>query len=315
MTTDKTIIFLAVAWVLGNLSLLLGMPSLVGEIVAGFLLGPPLADFVPLPQAMALIGKIGLIGLILESGIGIDVAQLKDVGKRAILLAITGSALPLLCGFGLGQWKGLGTRSAIAIGAAFSPSSLGVAANALSAGEVLNTPIGQMIVASSVVDDVLGLILLSILEVFVDPNPKPFDFVLPFISSFGYLIVLGYAGITWLPSLIENRILPLVADGNRDFLAFGLMFVFLLGYMPLLNYSGASYLTGVFLAGLTFSQIHSLHASFVNKGRPLLNWLLRIFFAATIGFQVPIRKFEDLYVLKWGAILCKSYKCGKVFFF
>jgi len=78
----KTVLFIATAWLLGRASVRLGMLSMVGEIVTGFLLGPPLANFCPFPEAMALIGSSGLIGLLLESGIDIDVAQLKAAGKR-----------------------------------------------------------------------------------------------------------------------------------------------------------------------------------------------------------------------------------------
>jgi len=281
------------------------MPSLVGEIVTGFLLGPPLADFVPFPEAMVLVGSFGLIGLILESGIDLDVAQLKETGKRAIVMALTGTVLPLVIGMGLGRAAGEEFKSSIAIGAAFSPSSLGVAANVLSTGDILNTPTGQMIVASSVVDDVLGLILLSILHVFVQEDPKPLDFCLPFLSSFGYLIVLGYSGITWMPYVIEHKIMARFSENYREIVAFCIMLLLLLIYLPLLHYSRASYLTGTFLAGLTFSQINTVHATFSTNGRTILNWLLRIFFAATIGFQVPITRFRDGYVLKWGAKFCK----------
>ena len=305
--TDRTIIFITVAWVLGNLCSKIGLPSLVGEIATGFLLGPPLADFVPFPEAMVLMGNIGLIGLMLESGINIDVAQLKESGKRAVIMAFVGSALPLLVGLGLGQLAGQDIKSSISIGASFAPSSFGVAAGALTSGEIINTPIGQCVVAMSVVDDVLGLVLLAIVQVFTDPNPKDVEFVIPFISSFGYLIVLGYSGITWIPRLIENRIMPLFPEKHREFGAFAMMFFLLIAYMPLLNYSRASSLTGAFLAGLTFSQINSIHASFVSKGRHLLNWLLRIFFSATIGFQVPVTRFNDPYVLKWGG---KFSKCS-----
>jgi Kef-type K+ transport system membrane component KefB len=305
-TTDKVIVFIFVAWLLGTLSIYIGLPSLVGEIMAGFLLGPPLADFVPFPGALVLTGNLGLIGLILESGIALDVDQLKENAGKALLLAIVGSILPLLSGFGIGRWIGMDVKSAIAVGAAFAPSSLGVASNALSSGDVLNTPIGQTIVASSVFDDVFGLILLSILQVFADPDPPIFHYILPFIASFGYLIILGLLGVTIFPRFIQNRILPLVAEGKRDEFAVVLMMGLMVVYMVALNYSGASFLTGVFLAGLTFSQLHTVHAFFVKHGRPFLNWLLRIFFAATIGFQVPVTRFQDLYVLKWGICLCKQ---------
>lgn len=280
--------------------------------MAGFLLGPPLADFVPYPGALVLTGNLGLIGLILESGIALDVDQLKENAGRALLLAIVGSALPLLTGFGIGRWIGMAVKPAIAVGAAFAPSSLGVASNALSSGDVLNTPIGQTIVAASVFDDVFGLILLSILEVFADPNPPAFAYILPFIASFGYLIVLGILGIMVFPRIMQDRILPLVSEGKRDEFAMVLMIILMVGYMLALNYSGASFLTGVFLAGLTFSQLQTVHAWFVKHGRPLLDWLLRIFFAATIGFQVPVTRFQDVFVQKWGLCLrkhCNEYFC------
>jgi Kef-type K+ transport system membrane component KefB len=112
-------------------------------------------------------------------------------------------------------------------------------------------------------------------------------------------------GITVFPRVIEKHILPLVSEQKRDQLAMVLMLALTICYMLALNYSGASYLTGVFLAGLTFSQLHMVHASFVKHGRPMLNWLLRIFFAATIGFQVPITSFSNPYVLTWGFALRK----------
>ena len=79
-----------------------------------------------------------------------------------------------------------------------------------------NTPTGQLIVAASVVDDVLGLILLSILEVFVMETPQVIDWIKPFLASFGYLLVLGYIGITWFPRLLEKHILPLFPEEKRD---------------------------------------------------------------------------------------------------
>jgi Kef-type K+ transport system membrane component KefB len=301
----KMTIFLMATWLLGRLSHLVGAPSLVGEIICGFLLGPPLANFAPFPEAMVLIGNIGLLGLILESGMDIDVAQLKESGPRAAVLAVAGTTLPLLAGLGVGSFSTDDFRSVVAVGAAFAPSSLGVSSNVLSAGQVLNTPIGQLIVASSVVDDVLGLILLSILEVLVQDDTTPFDFVRPFIASFGFLLALGWSGVTWIPWVLEHKVLPRIPEPYRESAAIFVLFLILVAYMPLLNYAGASYLTGAFLAGLSFSQIHSIHAVYAQSTRSILNWLMRVFFAATIGFQVPVRFFGDPFVLRWGVKLRK----------
>lgn len=316
----KTVVFLLTAWIFARLSQMVGLPSLVGEIVTGFVLGPPLLDFVPYPEAMVLIGSFGLIGLILDSGINLDIAQLKETGSRAVMMAVTGTVLAMGAGLGMGRLaSSKDFRSSMAIGAAFAPSSLGVASQVLAKGGVLNTPTGQLIVAASVVDDIFGLILLSIMEVLVQDSPKVMDFLIPFISSFGYLIVLGYVGIKWIPYLVQDKILPRFSEEKRDVIAFAMLFFLVAIYLPVLNYSGASYLTGAFLAGLSFSQIHSVCATYAKSSREISVWLMRIFFAATIGFQVPVTYFVNGDVVNWGILyskchnlqaLCKDFMCS-----
>ncbi|KAL7544273.1 hypothetical protein ACHAWF_007655 [Thalassiosira exigua] len=280
------------------------MPALVGEIFAGFLLGPPLADFVPHPEALVLVGEIGLIMLLLEAGVELDVAQLRETGTRALAMGLTGTILPLCVGLGLARASGSASmKSALAVGAAFSPTSLGVAASALKSGKMLDTPVGQLIVAACVVDDILALILLSLFQVLVKENPSIIEYFIPIISSVGFLVVLGGSAVTWMPRFIDDKILKRIPEPRRELAMFSVMTLMLLGYLPLLNYTKASYLTGAFLAGCTFSQIEHAHHAFMEKTHQLMTWLLRVFFAASIGFQVPVTQFGDPYVIGWGFIL------------
>ena len=170
-------------------------------------------------------------------------------------------------------------------------------------GKMLDTPVGQLIVASCVVDDVLALILLSMFKVLVQDNPPIISYFIPIISSVGFLIVLGGSAVTWLPRFIENKILSKCSDFNRDLVMFSIMTLMLMGYLPLLFYTQASYLTGAFLAGCTFSQIEHAHHTFMEETHQLMTWLLRVFFAASIGFQVPLKQFGDPFVILWGFIL------------
>eukprot|EP00578_Thalassiosira_sp_NH16_P024234 CAMPEP_0181102102 /NCGR_PEP_ID=MMETSP1071-20121207/14128_1 /TAXON_ID=35127 /ORGANISM="Thalassiosira sp., Strain NH16" /LENGTH=971 /DNA_ID=CAMNT_0023185037 /DNA_START=77 /DNA_END=2992 /DNA_ORIENTATION=- len=311
------LLFLIIATAAGIFTAKLGMPALVGEIFVGFLLGPPLADFVPFPEALVLVGEIGLIMLLLEAGVELDVAQLRETGTRALAIGLTGTALPLLVGMGLGMASGNSSvKSALAVGASFSPTSLGVAASALKSGKMLDTPVGQLIVASCVVDDVLALILLSLFKVLVKDNPPIIQYFIPIISSVGFLIVLGGSAVTWMPRFIENKILKPLPESMRELAMFSVMIVMLLAYLPLLNYTQASYLTGAFLAGCTFSQIDSAHHAFMDKTHQLMTWLLRVFFAASIGFQVPVKLFGDPWVIGWGFILylCVAAKLPLAFY-
>lgn len=244
-----------------------------------------------------------------DSGIHLDIAQLKETGTRAVTIALSGTILGLATGLALGFIREDDNfPAAMAVGASFAPSSLGVAASVLSTGQVLNTPIGQLIVASSVVDDVLGLTLLGILNVLAMDGPTPFNYFQPFLASFGFLAVLGYLGLSIIPKLLRKHILPRIPQDQRGKATSIFMFLLLIIYLPLLNYSGASYLTGAFLAGLSVSQIPAIHSIYEKNGRELMVWLMRIFFTATIGFQIPILKYGDLNILIWSGKFCKFSK-------
>ena len=102
-------------WCAGKAASKLGLPTLVGEILVGVVLGPPLADLMPVPEALMLFGEVGLMLLVLEAGLDVDFAMLKLIGLRGIAIAVTGSLTPLVLGwllssFFLGlEWKARGT--------------------------------------------------------------------------------------------------------------------------------------------------------------------------------------------------------------
>mmetsp|Transcript_18256 Transcript_18256/g.22343 ORF Transcript_18256/g.22343 Transcript_18256/m.22343 type:complete len:783 (+) Transcript_18256:8-2356(+) len=313
------LVFLIAAYVAGLVTKAMGMPALVGEIITGFLLGPPLADFVPFPEALVLVGEIGLIFLILGAGIELDVAQLKQTGTRAVSIAFVGSMVPLFTGVGIAYAtkSGLGIKGAIAVGASFAPTSSGVAASALGSGGMYDTPVGRLIMASCVVDDIIGLIVLSTFQVLVKDDPKIIEYFIPLISSCGFLLVLGVPAVTFLPRFIEKKFMPIFPEKHRDMAMFGLLFSMLMGYMQMLNYTKASYLTGAFLAGASFSQVDGAYEKFKHHTNSIKEWLLRIFFAATIGFQVPVELLSEAYVIGVGFTLwasCVAIKSLVAFF-
>ena len=194
----------------------------------------------PYEEALVLIGEIGLIALILEAGIELDVAQLKQTGTRALAIAVTGSMLPVGLGIGIAIATGRDVKAALAIGAAFAPTSLGVAASALSGGGMINTSVGQLIIAACVVDDIIGLILLSMFQVLVKPDPKLIEYFIPLISSFGFLFLLGIPAVTFLPKLIQTKYLPMFPKRHRSMAMFGLLTAMCMAYLPLMNYTKSS---------------------------------------------------------------------------
>mmetsp|Transcript_9977 Transcript_9977/g.24036 ORF Transcript_9977/g.24036 Transcript_9977/m.24036 type:complete len:795 (+) Transcript_9977:202-2586(+) len=313
MDLYMTIVYLVAIYCFGQFaSRVLQMPCLVGEIFCGIILGPQLADVVPNAEALVLIGELGLILLVIEAGIDIDMSVMKLVGTRGMIIAVIGSFLPIGVGIliawaiNVGDWKTI-----IASGSVFGPTSLGIALNVLKGGGILNTPVGQMIVAAAVVDDMIALVVLSQLEGLVGTITVA-GILIPVVSAFLFLVLGGYICVRILPNLIENYVLRQCSEHYREKVEMGIMFALVLGLMPATKYAKASYLMGSFLAGLTFCQSDALHHQFVRQFKRILQWLMRIFFSSTIGFQVPIKDFGQATIIWQGAVFCLSWLIGKV---
>jgi len=309
----RTILYFSCIYVLGQFSSrVLQMPSLVGEIFCGILMGPPLADYVPNPQALVLIGEVGLILLVIEAGIDIDMSVMKLVGTRGLMIAVVGSFLPIAVGvliawaINVGDW-----RAIIASGSVFGPTSLGIALNVLKGGGILNTPVGQMIIAAAVVDDMIALVILSQLEGLVGTITIA-GILIPIVSALLFLILGGYIAVFVFPKFINRYILPRFSEQSRDKVEMTGMFGLVLALMPATHYAQASYLMGSFIAGLAFCHSDGLHHQFVRQFKRILQWLMRIFFSSTIGFQVPIMDFGDKTIIWQGLVFCLAWLIGKV---
>ncbi len=233
--------------------------------------------------------------------------QLRQTGTRAIAIAVVGSVLPICAGVAiiylvkLEDEPEFKMKTALGVGFSFAPTSLGVASSALSSGGVSNTPVGQLIMAACVLTDIIGLVLLSMFEVLVKDDPKLIEYFIPIISSFGLLIVCGAVAIFFLSGWIENM-LPKIPKRNRDITMFIGAFAMCMGYLPMMHYTNASYLAGAFLVGFTFSLVEGAHEKFLHSTHSVMEWLLKIFFAATIGFQVPIKLLFEKDVILLGSL-------------
>ncbi len=264
-------VYLAVIWVFGFIAdKVLYMPALVGQIFAGIVCGPELLDIVPMPEAFVLLGEIGLVLLVIEAGVDIDVMTLKLIGKRGVTIAIIGSILPIAFGMAIAFLLGADVKAAIAAGAAFGPTSLGVAVNILKTGKIINTPTGQLIIAAAIIDDMIALIILSQLTGLVGTITAA-SVVIPISSALAFLVIGGYIALFVLPDFVERFIFrdSMSAD-IRGKIALALMLAFVIGLMQATHYTKASHLMGAFIAGLAFCTDHDLHVAFVSQYKRVL---------------------------------------------
>jgi len=310
------ILFLTAIYFSGFLSArFLSLPNLVGEIFAGIVLGPNLLDVVPYVEAFVMLGEIGLILLVLEAGIDIDLTTLKLIGKRGILIALVGTLLPIVLAYLIAYLIGYRGTAAIAAGCAFAPTSLGIAMNVLRQSNLVNTPVGQVVVAAAIIDDMIALVILSQLQAFAgDEVPTTLDMIIPVVSALAFLLVGGSLAVFVLPKFLNRLILDRIEEGthhNREWMSLAIMFLLFLGLFPATYAAKASPLMGAFLAGLVFCSNEGAHHMFLSQFKRVLQWLLRIFFAASIGFQVPIQMFANFTVLWQGSVFALAL-VGKI---
>ena len=291
-----SIIFFACIYVGGQIaSRLLRMPSLVGEIFVGILLGPNLAAYVPHPISYVMLGEIGLILLVIEAGIDIDLTTLKLIGSRGLIIAIIGSILPIALALVIALAIGTDTKGAIAAGACFGPTSLGIAMNILRQGKIVNTPVGQLIVSAAVIDDMIALIILSQLGALAG-DATVAAIVIPIVSALGFLIIGGAIAVTILPRFLDRYFFGRIKKENHGQAGLALMFLILFAMMPATYYAKSSFLMGAFLSGLVFCNNHAVHVRFVSQFKRILQWLMRIFFAASVSLTNFFTSYMSLFM-------------------
>jgi len=150
----------------------------------------------------------------------------------------------------------------------------------------LNTQIGQLVIASAVLDDIISLVLLGIVAALDDPTP--IKLMKPLLVSGGFLFVFGYISF-----FIAPRLLPWMTEkvpkNMRDYFLLFCVFSMAMGMIPAAHYAGSSHLLGSFLTGLCFCHNHHVHEVWGRQMKRVMQWLLRLFFGGTIAFEVPIK--------------------------
>ena len=173
--------------------------------------------------------------------------------------------------------------------------------NILRQGKIVNTPVGQLIVSAAVIDDMIALIILSQLGALAG-DASVAAIVVPIVSALGFLIGGGAIAIFVLPPFLDRYFFGRIKKENHGSAGLALMFLILFAMMPATYYAKSSFLMGAFLSGLVFCRNHDVHVRFVSQFKRILQWLMRIFFAASIGFQVPIKDFGDGKVIGYGLL-------------
>lgn len=163
----QLMLVLLTARVLAELAVRLKSPSVIGELLAGVVLGPSLLGWLAPDETIRLLAEIGIILLLFEVGLETDVRGLARTGGQSLIVAVSGFVLPFLFGFGIARGvSGLDLLPSLFVGGTLTATSIGITVRVLADLRRQASTEGQVVLGAAVLDDVMGVVLLALLYEF-----------------------------------------------------------------------------------------------------------------------------------------------------
>lgn len=308
----------------GHLAVLVGQPSVLGELLFGVLLGNlPLVgisvfEYIKHDAGIDLLARLGVLILLFEVGLESTVQQMMKVGFSSLLVAVLGVAVPFIFGCGVGAWllPESGRYVHLFLGATLCATSVGITARVLKDLNKSQSGEARIILGAAVIDDVLGLVILavvsgSILAVGAGAHLSVLSAAAIFGKAILFLSASLILGVLFTPKLFS---LASRLQTQGVLLAVGLSFCFLLAWMA--DKIGLAAIVGAFAAGLILEDLH--YRDFKTKGEhpleelihPISSFLVPVFFVF-MGLRTDLRPFAQLEVLGLAAVLTIAAIIGK----
>lgn len=301
-------IFLA-AKVVGEIFEQLRLPAVLGEILAGIILGPYALNWIPTSDTIHSIAEIGAIFVLFHAGLETSSGDLIRVGRTALLVAVAGVVVPFALGFGYMKLTGDPTTEAIFVGAAMVATSVGITARVLADLNVLSSTLAKVILGAAVFDDILGMVLLAV--------------VAGLASSGGVewlhlgIVVVEAAAFALFMIFVAPRIVRRMQGGVERLSTQNAPLVVALALCLLLSWLalkiGMAAIIGAFFAGLMFADF-APRWGLLPKAHAI-NEFLGPYFFFSIGARLDIRLFtgsvlKTALVISLLAIISKIAGCG-----
>lgn len=276
------IVIYTVARLMGELAARAGQSSVLGELLAGVLIGPSVLGLVHETEILKLLGEIGVMLLLFEVGLESDLQSFLKVGPSAAFVAVIGVAAPFVLGYAVAFGFGLSPLKAVFVGATLTATSVAISARVLSDLGALKTPEGNMILGAAVLDDVLGLVILSAMVGLAEAGAVSW---LTVARTAGLAVVFLVAAIM-LGIRYAHLFSRLVNQMNTrgGLVIASLTFALLLGYLA--EELRVAAIVGAFAAGLVLARTEH-HVHIEERLKPVTDVFVPIFFVM-VGAAVDL---------------------------
>ena len=289
---------LIAAKLFGELAERLGQPAVLGELIAGVLLGGSLLGIVPAQGPAAdvvhVLAELGVVLLLFEIGLETDLKEMFRVGPASLSVATVGVVLPFL--FGFLYWAfvphaaGGGatdlTTAAVFVGATLTATSVGITARVLSDLDRMHTLEARIIIGAAVIDDVIGLVILTVVSGMAGGTSLgPVGVLRVSAVAVGFLVVAVVVGRFLVPRLFD-----LVVRMRVRYVLLVFAVAFALGLSATASLAGSALIIGAFAAGIILSGTNQFD-TIEREVRPVASIFTPIFFVS-VGASVNLRLLD-----------------------
>lgn len=288
----------------------LQQPGLIGQIAAGFVVGPGLLSWVQATPTLSFMAEIGVIFLLFETGLRTKPEEMAEHGYISLAVGFFGVITPLAVGW-LFAWSiGENAITARFVGTLLVATSIGITAKILADFRAANTTFGRVILGAAVLDDILGLLALSMLSSFAEQQSRWLNLLLTIVFVSLFFVVVLLLRRTAFPR-VRARLGRLRASAPQ----WSFALVLLLGFSAMAAYIGLAAIIGSFLAGMFVGESEELAAPLRARAESVSSFVVP-FFLANIGLKLSphvLTQGRDLAligVLTGIAILTKLIACG-----
>lgn len=284
------IVFLA-AQVGAEVAQRLKMPSVVGEIVAGAIIGPSVLGWIQINEPLQVLAEIGAVLLLFSIGLETRVEDLKRVGRLAALVGVLGVIVPFVMGAAWARSSGFPTSNALFIAAAFVATSVGITARVLQELKVLSRLESKIILGAAVIDDILAMLLLGLVSALQIGNEvNLLGLILVAAQALGFVALIAVFGTRLMrraSNVVEKPVNPLSP--------LTISLVLCLGLAVAASHIGLAAIIGAFLAGMVAGEIRQ-RKTLEHQLQPIVAFLVPFFFVVT-GANVQVWQFGNLATL------------------
>ncbi len=287
----------------------LGQPGIVGEILAGVLIGPSVLNWIAPSEFLTALSDLGAMFLLFRVGLEVKSSELMKLGGTATLVAVSGVIMPFLFGWSILLAFGESNNEAIFVGAAMVATSVGITAQVLSAKNLLQATASKIILAAAVIDDVLGLLVLAVVSGLTRGKLNILELVFTGVLACGFTVIIAKWGTQAMGKVVPHMTQNLRVGEAQFALAMCLLFALSVGAV----YTGVAAIVGAFLAGLALAETTAPRVRDLAHG---VTELLVPFFLTGIGLHVDLTAFTDprnillAAVILFAAVLSKFIGCG-----